>query len=117
MDSSSSSNLPHIALFPFMSKGHTIPLLHLAHLLHHRHLVSHITFFTNPLNASFIRSTLSSTAARNTSIITLPFHDNLPNGIHPDMESTDQLPSIDLFIPFVTIIPRLQPAFSNAISH
>ncbi|KAF3325219.1 UDP-glycosyltransferase 90A2 [Carex littledalei] len=101
MDSSSSSNLPHIAIFPFMSKGHTIPLLHLAHLLHHRRLVSHITFFTNPLNAPFIRSTLSSTAARNTSIITLPFPDNLPNVMihkpHAEVSSPDE--------PFV--VPRL----------
>ncbi|KAF3331485.1 UDP-glycosyltransferase 90A1-like protein [Carex littledalei] len=113
---SSSSHLSHIAIFPFMSKGHTIPLLHLAHLLHHRRLVSHITFFTTPLNAPFIRSSLSLTAAQNTSIVALPFPDNLPHDIPPGTESTDQLPSFDLFLPFVTIIPRLRPAFFQAIS-
>ncbi|XP_078169204.1 UDP-glycosyltransferase 90A1-like [Carex rostrata] len=106
----------HIAIFPFMSKGHTIPLLHLAHLLHHRHLVSHITFFTTPLNAPFIRSSLSLAIAQNTSIVALPLPDKLPPDIPPGTESTDQLPSSDLFLPFVTTIPQLRPAFFQAIS-
>ncbi|XP_078169033.1 UDP-glycosyltransferase 90A1-like [Carex rostrata] len=99
-----------------MSKGHTIPLLHLAHLLHHRHLVSHITFFTTPLNAPFIRSSLSLATAQNTSIVAIPFPDKLPPNIPPGTESTDQLPSSDLFVPFLTTIPQLRPAFFQAIS-
>jgi UDP-glucoronosyl and UDP-glucosyl transferase len=99
-----------------MSKGHVIPLLRLAHLLHDHHLVSHITFFTTPLNAPFVRSSLSSTAAQNTDIIALPFPDHLADDIPPGIESTDKLPSIDLFIPFATALSCLQPAFSQALS-
>ena len=42
----------HVVLFPFMSKGHTIPILNLARLLLHRHLS--VTIFTTPANRSFI---------------------------------------------------------------
>ncbi|KAJ4763980.1 Glycosyltransferase [Rhynchospora pubera] len=117
MENSCSSPPPHIAIFPFMSKGHTIPMLHLAHLLHHRRLVSHITFFTTSGNAPFIRSSLSSVAAQSTSIVSLPFPGNLPPDIPAGVESTDQLPSIDdLFIPFANTVVRTRSSFTQAIS-
>ncbi|KAJ3699289.1 hypothetical protein LUZ61_002994 [Rhynchospora tenuis] len=113
---SRTSPLPHVAIFPFMSKGHTIPMLHLAHLLHRRRLVSHITFFTTSGNALFIHSSLSSIAAQSISIISLPFPDNLPPDIPTGVKSIDHLPSIDLFLPFVNSIYHMRPAFSQAIS-
>ncbi|KAJ3699290.1 hypothetical protein LUZ61_002995 [Rhynchospora tenuis] len=116
MENSCSSPPPHIAIFPFMAKGHTIPMLHLAHLLHCRRLVSHITFFTTPGNAPFIHSSLSSIAAQSTSIISLPFPNNLPPGIPAGVESTDHLPSIDdLFIPFANTLAHMRPSFEQAI--
>ena len=54
--------LPHIAIFPFLAKGHTIPMIHLAHYLH-RHGLAAFTFFTTPGNASFVREGLSGTDA------------------------------------------------------
>ncbi|XP_010913579.2 UDP-glycosyltransferase 90A1 [Elaeis guineensis] len=103
--------LPHIAVFPFMSKGHTIPLIHLAHLLHRRRLAT-LTFFTTPLNAPFIRDSLAGTDA---SIVELPFPENVPD-IPAGVESTDRLPSMSLFIPFTYAVKRLRPHFERALA-
>ncbi|PKI34362.1 hypothetical protein CRG98_045278 [Punica granatum] len=53
-----------------MSKGHTIPLLHLARLLLRRPAVDAVTVFTTPANRPFITSSLSGTAA---SVVSIPF--------------------------------------------
>lgn len=107
------SSLPHIVIFPFMSKGHTIPLLHLAHLLHRRRLAT-LTLITTPLNSSFIHHSLAE-AHTDANVLSLPFPDNIP-GVLPGVESTDQLPSIHLFIPFVTATKQLRPHFEHALS-
>ena len=99
----------HVVLFPFMSKGHTIPTLHLARLLLHRQLS--VTIFTTPANRSFIVESLNDTTA---SILDLPFSHNvadIPSGI----ESTDKLPSMSLFHSFAKATKVMQPDFENAL--
>lgn len=102
--------LPHIAIFPFMAKGHTLPLIHLAHLIHRRGVAA-LTFFTTPLNAPFLRQALADT---DSSVIELPFPKNLP-GLPPEVESTDHLPSMAYYIPFVDAVGRLRPHFEQAL--
>ena len=46
----------HVVLFPFMSKGHIIPILHLTRLLLHRRLA--VTIFTTQANHAFITESL-----------------------------------------------------------
>ncbi|KAL7190393.1 hypothetical protein ACSBR2_022630 [Camellia fascicularis] len=99
----------HIVLFPFMSKGHTIPILHLARHLLHRNAT--VTIFTTPANHPFISASLANT---NASIIDLPFPENideLPTGV----ESTDKLPSMSLFVPFANATKHIQPDFEKAL--
>nr|AYC63493.1 UDP-glycosyltransferase [Scoparia dulcis] len=112
LSSSSSSRAPklHMVLFPFMSKGHTIPLLHLARLLLDRGVL--ITIFTTPGNHPFISHSLPGT--ENISIIDLPFPENIP-GIPPGAESTDKLSSMSLFLPFVNGIKCMQRFFEEAL--
>ncbi|KAI8019428.1 UDP-glycosyltransferase 90A1 [Camellia lanceoleosa] len=105
----SSPCTPHIVLFPFMSKGHTIPILHLARLLLHRNAT--VTIFTTPTNHPFISASLANT---NASIIDLPFPENideLPTGV----ESTEKLPSMSLFVPFANATKHIQPDLEKAL--
>ncbi|KAE8648911.1 hypothetical protein Csa_008442, partial [Cucumis sativus] len=53
VDSDSQYLHPHIAIFPFMAKGHTIPLLHLLCLLRRRFPHLSLTIFTTPANRPF----------------------------------------------------------------
>nr|UMK68138.1 UGT26 [Aesculus chinensis] len=108
--SSSRSQSHHVILFPFMSKGHTIPLLHLAQLLLRRPRVA-VTVFTTPANRPFTSNFLRNTAA---SIIDLPFPENVPE-IAPGIESTDKLPSMSLFVPFARATKLMQPDFERAV--
>ncbi|KAJ0564090.1 putative trans-zeatin O-beta-D-glucosyltransferase [Helianthus annuus] len=62
----------HVLLFPFMAKGHTIPILDLARLLLRRNAT--VTLFTTPANRQYVSASLSDTP---TTIITLPFPDNI----------------------------------------
>ncbi|XXG73347.1 hypothetical protein AAC387_Pa07g2281 [Persea americana] len=93
-----------------MSKGHTISFLHLAQLLLNRNIT--ITIFTTPANSPFIRSSLSNTTA---TVLELPFPQTLPN-LPPGVESTDKLPAMSLFLPFVRATKFLQPHFEQALS-
>ncbi|XP_047312429.1 UDP-glycosyltransferase 90A1-like [Impatiens glandulifera] len=102
----------HIVLFPFMAKGHTIPLLHLARLLIHRHVT--ITFITTPANRPFIAEYLAGAGAGAASILVLPFPNNIPE-IPPGVESTDQLPSPSLFLTFAKSTKLLRPDFESAL--
>lgn len=92
-----------------MSKGHTIPFLQLARLLLRRGV--YVTFLTTPANHPFIAQSLSGT---DVSILDLDFPENIP-GISPGIESTDKLPSMSLFIPFVNGTKLMQPFFEEAI--
>ncbi|KAK9049959.1 hypothetical protein SSX86_031072 [Deinandra increscens subsp. villosa] len=92
-----STHRPHIILFPFMSKGHTIPiLLHLAHLLLNRGIM--VTVFTTKANHSFIAHFLQTRPDGHGSIfiLNLPFPSDI-EGVPQGIESTDQLPSIAVF--------------------
>ncbi|KAI4301686.1 hypothetical protein L6164_034938 [Bauhinia variegata] len=63
MDSSAVSSYQtsphHVVLFPFMSKGHTIPMLHLARFLLRLDLT--VTVFANPANRSFTFESIGDT--------------------------------------------------------
>ncbi|KAH0696716.1 hypothetical protein KY290_014116 [Solanum tuberosum] len=71
----------HVALFPFMAKGHTIPIFDLARFLLCRKIS--ITIFTTPANRPFFSDSLSGT---NINIIEIPFPQNI-QGVPPGVES------------------------------
>ncbi|XP_004236114.1 UDP-glycosyltransferase 90A1-like [Solanum lycopersicum] len=101
---------PHFIIFPFMSHGHTIPLLHLATLLRHRFIT--VTIFTTPVNAPSIRDFLRDASI---SVIELPF----PKDVHdipPNVENTEKLPSMSYFYPFARATKLMQPLFEQALS-
>ncbi|XP_060192352.1 UDP-glycosyltransferase 90A1-like [Lycium barbarum] len=99
----------HVVLFPFMSKGHTIPIFDLARLLLNRNIS--ITIFTTPVNHPFFSKSLSDT---NINIIEIPFPENI-EGIPPGVESTDKLPSMSLFPLFANATKLMQPHFEQAL--
>ncbi|KAA8548080.1 hypothetical protein F0562_004659 [Nyssa sinensis] len=104
-----SASALHVVLFPFMSKGHIIPILHLARLLLHRNAA--VTIFTTPANRPFISQSLADT---DTSVIDLPFPDNI-DGVPAGVESTDRLPSMSSFVPFANATKLIQPHFELAL--
>ncbi|KQK18635.1 UDP-glycosyltransferase 90A2 [Brachypodium distachyon] len=101
--------LRHVAMFPFMAKGHAMPLIHLARLLLDRGLASSITFFTTPRNAPFLRASLAGTPA---AFVELPF----PSEDAP--QSMDELPSASsCFGDFIyAVADALGPAFADALA-
>nr|AFJ53027.1 UDP-glycosyltransferase 1 [Linum usitatissimum] len=99
----------HVLIFPFMSKGHTIPILHLVHLLLRRQVA--VTVITTPANRPFIAQSLQDTSA---SILQIPFPANL-EGIPPGVESTDNLPSMSLFARFALATQLMQPDFERSL--
>ncbi|KAF7094844.1 hypothetical protein CFC21_097120 [Triticum aestivum] len=100
--------LRHVAMLPFMAKGHAMPLLHLARLLLGRRLASAVTFFTNPHNAPFIRAGLVGAGA--VDIVELPFPSE------DALQSTDELPSSTHLVDFVSAVEALGPAFADALT-
>ncbi|CAA3016867.1 UDP-glycosyltransferase 90A1-like [Olea europaea subsp. europaea] len=101
---------PHVVIFPFMSKGHTIPVLHLARLLLHRGAA--VTLFTTPANRPFISTALFDTTV---SIIDLPFPQNI-DGIPPGVESTDKLPDMSQWSRLAIAAKLMKPYFEKALS-
>ncbi|KAI4346998.1 hypothetical protein L6164_007852 [Bauhinia variegata] len=97
---------PHALLFPFMSKGHTIPLLHLARFLLRRDLA--VTIVTTPANRPFVVESLQGATA---SIVDIPVPDDIPGGV----ESTDKLPSNSLFYKFATATAGMQHHFDRLL--
>ncbi|XP_074286679.1 UDP-glycosyltransferase 90A1-like [Silene latifolia] len=114
--SSSAQKNVHIALFPFMSKGHTIPLLHLTKLIHEHRPHAIFTIFTTPANEPFISTSLSSLPPTIFTIITFPFRafDDTLNPLY-GVESTDQLPSMSLFHSFAFGTESLLPCFEATV--
>ncbi|XP_011623925.1 UDP-glycosyltransferase 90A1 [Amborella trichopoda] len=104
------TSAPHIAVFPFMSRGHAIPLLHLCATLLRRGL--ELTIFSTPSNSPFYRQSLPKDSGIR--IIDLPFpsHPDLPKGC----ESTEQLPSMDMFLPFLNAVKELRDSFEQSLS-
>ncbi|CAI9272746.1 unnamed protein product [Lactuca saligna] len=107
----STQNPPHFVLFPFMSKGHTIPLLHLSQLLVSRGVT--LTLFTTKANRQFIADFLHR-QSDSISIVDLPFP-NQVEGIPQGIESTDKLPSMSCFPQFATATKLMQPDFEEAL--
>ncbi|KAL6839411.1 hypothetical protein ACP4OV_030681 [Aristida adscensionis] len=97
----------HVVIFPFMAKGHTLPLLHFATALsvHHRSL--RVTVLTTPANRAFARSRLPASVA----LVELPFPSlpPLPAGV----ESTDALPCPSLYPTFLRATALLRGPFAE----
>ncbi|XP_010420136.2 PREDICTED: UDP-glycosyltransferase 90A1-like [Camelina sativa] len=121
------SSSHHVVLFPYMSKGHTIPLLQFARLLLlHRRIAPgddeekqptiSVTVFTTPKNQPFVSNFLSDDVASSVRVISLPFPENIV-GIPPGVESTDKLPSMSLYAPFTRATKSLQPLFEAALQN
>ncbi|GJX85711.1 UDP-glycosyltransferase 90A1-like protein [Tanacetum coccineum] len=98
----------HVVLFPFMAKGHTIPIMQLARMLLSRNAT--VTLFTNPANHPYISTSLSDTP---TTIISIPFPEI--SGVPFGVESIDKLPSMSLFLPFVTSTKLMKSDFEQAV--
>ncbi|KAI4350745.1 hypothetical protein L6164_005166 [Bauhinia variegata] len=103
------SNHPLVLLFPFMAKGHTIPLLQFARFLLRRDLT--VTVITTPANRPFVVESLRDTTA---SIVDIPFPDEIPD-IPSGIESTDKLPSTSLFHKFAAATARMQAHFERLL--
>ncbi|PON43798.1 UDP-glucuronosyl/UDP-glucosyltransferase, partial [Trema orientale] len=103
----------HVVLFPFMSKGHTMPLLQLARRLLHRRRHMTVTFVTTPANRPFIAKFLAGTAA---AIVELPFPESV-SGVPTGVESTDALPSMSLFHTFANATELMKPDFERALKN
>ncbi|XP_071735028.1 UDP-glycosyltransferase 90A1-like [Rutidosis leptorrhynchoides] len=97
----------HVVLFPFMAKGHMIPLFQLARIFLHRNVA--VTLFTTPANHPYVTASLSDTQ---TTVISIPFPDNIP-GVPSGVESVDKLPSMSLFFPFISSTKSMQPYFEK----
>ncbi|KAD5961113.1 hypothetical protein E3N88_12586 [Mikania micrantha] len=109
-----STHSPHMVLFPFMSKGHTIPLLHLARLLVNRG--SMVTVFTTKANHPFIAQFLETCPHGSISILDLNFPNDV-EGVPQGIESTDKLPSIALFRQFGVATKLMQPQFEEYLDN
>ncbi|KAL3628704.1 hypothetical protein CASFOL_027750 [Castilleja foliolosa] len=101
---------PHFVILPFMSQGHTIPLLHLSRLLLLRRSAA-ITIYTTAANSPPIRANLKDT---DITILELPFPQNI-EGVPPGVENTQHLPSMFSFLPFVKSTKLMQESFEKSL--
>ncbi|KAK6155176.1 hypothetical protein DH2020_009424 [Rehmannia glutinosa] len=95
-----------------MAKGHTIPILQLAHLLL-RHGAA-VTLLTTPGNRPFVSSYLPSSSAAAITVVDIPFPQNIP-GIPSGVESTDKLPDISLLFEFAAATKLMKPQFEQTL--
>nr|VVV75336.1 unnamed protein product [Nymphaea colorata] len=100
---------PRMIIFPFMAQGHALPLLDLAKMLSYQGIK--ITIFTTPANSNFILHNLSQTPNVELEVLEFPHSQDLP----PHCENTHQLPSMDLFLPFLLATKRLQQPFDLSL--
>uniref|UniRef100_A0ACD5XVH2 Uncharacterized protein n=1 Tax=Avena sativa TaxID=4498 RepID=A0ACD5XVH2_AVESA len=100
-----SRELPHVVIFPFMARGHTIPLTQLANLLLRRRLAT-VTFFTTPGNAAFVRALLPAGA----DVVELPFP------AAQGAENVEGIASVSSFAGFAEATLALQPRFEEALA-
>ncbi|ONM21673.1 UDP-glycosyltransferase 90A1 [Zea mays] len=108
------AQLPHVVIFPFMAKSHTIPLADLAHLLRRRQMAT-VTFVTTPGNAAFVRAALA--GADSVAIVELPFADNLTKpGAPPLPECVESLDLMSSFPAFVESVSLLRPRFEKTLA-
>ncbi|KAB1212282.1 UDP-glycosyltransferase 90A1 [Morella rubra] len=99
----------HVVIFPFMSQGHTIPLLHLAKTLSNRGLK--VTIVTTASNSSFIRSYTSRYTSIHLREIPFPHIEGIPEGC----ENTSQLLSLDQLLPFLIATRELRGPFEEIL--
>ncbi|XP_040381282.1 UDP-glycosyltransferase 90A2-like [Oryza brachyantha] len=97
----------HVIIFPFMAKGHMLPLLHFATILSVHHKGLRVTVLTTPASLSFVRSRLPDSVH----LVRLPFPSlpPLPAGV----ESTDALPSPSLYPTFLRATTLLREPFAQ----
>ncbi|KQJ89863.1 UDP-glycosyltransferase 90A1 [Brachypodium distachyon] len=115
MASSDSNVLPHIAIFPFMAKGHTIPLIQ---LVHHLRRLATVTFFTTPGNAAFVREGLSVSGADDdtaAAVVELVFPTDAPD-IPRGVESAEGVTSMASFVSFVDAVSLLRPQLEASLA-
>uniref|UniRef100_A0ACD5WS87 Uncharacterized protein n=1 Tax=Avena sativa TaxID=4498 RepID=A0ACD5WS87_AVESA len=100
----------HIVVFPFMAKGHTLPLLHFATALSVHHKSLRVTLVTTPANLAFARSRLPSSVRL--TVLPFPSLPPLPAGV----ESTDALPSPALYPTFLRATALLRDPFAELMA-
>uniref|UniRef100_A0ACD5X9N7 Uncharacterized protein n=1 Tax=Avena sativa TaxID=4498 RepID=A0ACD5X9N7_AVESA len=100
----------HVVLFPFMAKGHTLPLLHLATALSVHHNGLRVTVVTTPGNLAFVRSHVPSSVRL--AVLPFPSLPPLPAGV----ESTDALPSPSLHPTFMRAAALLRQPFADLMA-
>ncbi|KAG2606963.1 UDP-glycosyltransferase 73B5-like [Panicum virgatum] len=100
----------HVVIFPFMAKGHTLPLLHFAAALsaHHRDL--RVTLLTTPANGAFAAGRRPPSVR----LVELPFPTLPP--LPPGVESTDALPCPSLYPAFLGATALLRDAFAGFLA-
>ncbi|KAL5201594.1 hypothetical protein ABZP36_035948 [Zizania latifolia] len=106
--------LPHVVIFPFVAKGHTIPIIQLVHHLRH-HEIATVTFFTTPGNAGFVRARLSCAGDDDVAVVELDFPADVA-GIPPGVERAEGLTSMASFVPFVDAMSLLLPQFEESVA-
>ncbi|CAN6194653.1 unnamed protein product [Urochloa humidicola] len=106
VDAANVSGRDHVVIFPFMAKGHTLPLLHFATALTTHHKDLHVTVLTTPANRAFAAGRLPPSV----SLVELPFPSlpPLPAGV----ESTDALPCPSLYPLFLRATALLRAPFA-----
>nr|POF09108.1 scopoletin glucosyltransferase [Quercus suber] len=100
---------PHIVIFPFMSQGHTMPLLDLSKALSCQG--SKVTIITTPSNSSSISSYISRYSNIHLKEIPFPQVQELPKGC----ENTSQLQSLDQLFLFYNATKQLQEPFEETL--
>ncbi|KAH7524257.1 hypothetical protein FEM48_Zijuj06G0100100 [Ziziphus jujuba var. spinosa] len=101
--------MPHIVIFPFMAEGHTLPLLDLSKALSSKNIK--ITIITTPSNSKSILQKIENHPNINLTEISFPTVDGLPKGC----ENTSQLPSFDLYLPFLISTKKLKEPFEQVL--
>ncbi|XP_024314952.1 UDP-glycosyltransferase 90A1 isoform X2 [Brachypodium distachyon] len=117
-----SSVLPHVALFPFLAKGHTIPYIQLAHRCRCRRLATVTFFTTRGSNAAFVRAGLSALVGPDDDdddsavvVVELEFPADGAHGVPRGVESAGGLTSVTSIVPFVHAVSLLQPQLDAAL--
>ncbi|KAL6335760.1 hypothetical protein AAG906_039523 [Vitis piasezkii] len=99
----------HVVVIPYLAQGHTVPLIDLSKLLARRGIK--VTIITTPANSQNILSRVSRTPEISLSIIPFPRVEGLPEGV----ENTADIPSVDLFLPFIVATKKLKEPFENIL--
>ncbi|KAM0914540.1 hypothetical protein ACQ4PT_011443 [Festuca glaucescens] len=99
-----------VVVFPFMAKGHTLPLLHFVTALSVHHKGLRVTVVTTPANLAFARSRVPSSVRF--AVLPFPSLPQLPAGV----ESTDALPSPSLHPTFLQAAALLREPFAELMA-